>query len=62
LLRLRRGFIPRSNPCEHNLFDIPVRRRCLGWRAVFTGYHYGMPGAGTIAKDGNGYTYVPVKA
>jgi len=29
---------------------------------VFTGYHYGMPGAGTIAKDGNGYTYVPVKA
>ena len=27
-----------------------------------TGYHYGMPGAGTLAKDGNGYVFEPVKA
>jgi hypothetical protein len=27
---------------------------------VLTGYHWGMPGAGTIKKDGNGYALVPV--
>ena len=27
---------------------------------ICTGYHWGMPGAGTIAKDGNGYALVPV--
>ena len=30
--------------------------------AVVTGYHWGMPGAGTIKKDGNGYALVPVSA
>ncbi len=29
---------------------------------MLTGYHWGNPGAGTIAKDGNGYVLVPVKA
>jgi glyoxylase-like metal-dependent hydrolase (beta-lactamase superfamily II) len=30
--------------------------------AVLTGYHWAMPGAGTIKKDGNGYAIVPVDA
>lgn len=30
--------------------------------AIVTGYHWGMPGAGRIKKDGNGYALVPVKA
>lgn len=29
-------------------------------KAILTGYHYGMPGAGRIAKDGAGYAYIPV--
>lgn len=29
-------------------------------KAVVTGYHWGLPGAGTIQKDGNGYALVPV--
>ena len=29
-------------------------------KMVCTGYHWGMPGAGTIVKDGNGYALVPV--
>lgn len=31
-------------------------------KAVVTGYHWGLPGAGTIQKDGSGYALVPVKA
>jgi hypothetical protein len=31
-------------------------------KVTITGYHYGMPGAGTIAKDGSGYVFTPVKA
>jgi len=31
-------------------------------KVIMTGYHWGMPGAGTVAKDGNGYAFVPVKA
>jgi glyoxylase-like metal-dependent hydrolase (beta-lactamase superfamily II) len=27
-----------------------------------TGYHFGMPGAGKIKKDGKGYAFIPVKA
>jgi glyoxylase-like metal-dependent hydrolase (beta-lactamase superfamily II) len=27
-----------------------------------TGYHFGLPGAGKIKKDGKGYVFVPVKA
>ena len=30
--------------------------------AIVTGYHWGMPGAGQIKKDGTGYALVPVKA
>jgi glyoxylase-like metal-dependent hydrolase (beta-lactamase superfamily II) len=30
-------------------------------KSVLTGYHWGMPGAGTLQKDGNGYALVPVK-
>lgn len=29
--------------------------------AIVTGYHWGMPGAGTIKKDGKGYVLVPAK-
>ncbi|MGD9804956.1 MAG: MBL fold metallo-hydrolase [Hyphomicrobiaceae bacterium] len=28
--------------------------------AILTGYHWGMPGAGTMKKDGDGYALVPV--
>jgi len=34
--------------------------RAIADKIVVTGYHFGMPGAGTIVKDGNGYAYVPV--
>ncbi len=27
---------------------------------VCTGYHWGMPGAGSVVKDGNGYALVPI--
>ncbi len=30
-------------------------------KTIVTGYHWGLPGAGTIQKDGNGYALVPVK-
>lgn len=36
-------------------FDRAVRNG-----AIVTGYHWGMPGAGTIVKDGSGYALVPV--
>ena len=36
--------------------------RTIADKAVVTGYHWGSPGAGTIAKDGKGYALVPVKA
>ena len=29
---------------------------------TITGYHFGMPGAGKIKKDGKGYAFIPVKA
>lgn len=34
--------------------------RAVADKMICTGYHWGMPGAGTIAKDGNGYALVPV--
>ena len=34
--------------------------RAVADKAIVTGYHWGMPGAGTIQKDGNGYVLVPV--
>lgn len=59
-----------KNPGWHAAFDADAAaaeasRRALFDRAVadgaiVTGYHWGMPGAGTIKKDGNGYVLVPV--
>lgn len=42
---------------RRKLFD-----QAIADKAIVTGYHWGLPGAGTIKKDGNGYAYVPVKA
>ena len=61
-----------KNPGWHIAFDqdsavAEKSRRTLFDRAVadgaiVTGYHWGLPGAGKIAKDGNGYALVPVAA
>lgn len=61
-----------KNPGWHLVFDADAamaeggRRkifdRAIADKAVLTGYHWGMPGAGTLKKDGKGYAYVPVKA
>jgi glyoxylase-like metal-dependent hydrolase (beta-lactamase superfamily II) len=61
-----------TNPGWHLVFDADpnlaeANRRKIFDRAVaenimLTGYHWGSPGAGTIAKSGNGYTFTPVKA
>lgn len=59
-----------KNPGWHAQFDQDAalaekNRRSLLERAVaegavVTGYHWGLPGAGTIKKDGNGFVLVPV--
>jgi glyoxylase-like metal-dependent hydrolase (beta-lactamase superfamily II) len=59
-----------KNPGWHLVFDANAalaeenRRktfeRAIADKIVVTGYHFGMPGAGTIVKDGGGYAYVPV--
>jgi glyoxylase-like metal-dependent hydrolase (beta-lactamase superfamily II) len=36
--------------------------RVVADKLMITGYHFGMPGAGTVKKDGKGYAFVPVKA
>jgi glyoxylase-like metal-dependent hydrolase (beta-lactamase superfamily II) len=61
-----------KNPGWHAVFDVdPVmaeanRRKILdrvvAEKATITGYHYGMPGAGSIRKDGKGYAFVPIHA
>lgn len=58
------------NPGWHIMFDAnpqaaeAIRRsifdRAIADKMVCTGYHWGMPGAGTLAKDGNGYALTPV--
>ncbi|MGQ0456400.1 MAG: MBL fold metallo-hydrolase [Hyphomicrobium sp.] len=58
------------NPGWHAAFDgdaamAEANRRkyfdqVIAEKAMMTGYHYGVPGAGRIAKDGNGYAFVPV--
>jgi len=58
------------NPGWHIAFDQDAemaeatRRRIFDQivadRIVCTGYHWGMPGAGTIEKDGDGYVLKPV--
>lgn len=40
---------------RRRLFD-----RAIADGAFITGYHYGLPGAGRIEKDGDGYAFVPV--
>ena len=60
-----------KNPQWHAAFDSDAamaeqnRRkifdRAVADRAVVTGYHFGLPGAGTIKKDGKGYAFVPVR-
>lgn len=40
---------------RRRLFD-----RVIAEKAIMTGYHYGVPGAGRIEKDGSGYAFVPV--
>ncbi len=40
---------------RRKLFD-----RVVADRAIMTGYHYGLPGAGRMEKDGDGYAFVPV--
>ncbi len=48
-----------ANMAEQNrrkMFD-----RVVADKATVTGYHFGMPGAGTIKKDGKGYAYVRVR-
>ena len=59
-----------ANPGWHIMFDQDpqmaeaIRRRtfdrAVADKVVCTGYHWGMPGAGTIVKDGGGYALVPV--
>lgn len=58
------------NPGWHAQFDgdaalaeanrLKLLDRAVADQAIVTGYHYGMPGAGTFAKDGTGYAFVPV--
>ncbi|MCL4765645.1 MAG: MBL fold metallo-hydrolase [Hyphomicrobiaceae bacterium] len=58
------------NPGWHASFDqdaamAEMTRRKMFDRVVadkttISGYHFGMPGAGSIAKDGSGYAYTPV--
>jgi len=61
-----------TNPGWHLVFDADAamaeanRRkifdRAIADKATLTGYHWGVPGAGTITKDGKGYAFVPIKA
>ncbi len=61
-----------KNPGWHAVFDQDAalaeksRRaffdRAVSTGAIVTGYHWGMPGAARIRKDGKGYALVPVKA
>ncbi len=36
--------------------------RVIAERMMICGYHFPFPGTGSLTKDGNGYTFVPVKA
>jgi glyoxylase-like metal-dependent hydrolase (beta-lactamase superfamily II) len=61
-----------KHPEWHAAFDVDAglaeknRRktydRVVADGATITGYHFGMPGAGKIKKDGKGYAFVPVTA
>lgn len=57
------------NPGWHAVFDQDAAMAVASRRKLFDqavadkmligGYHWGMPGCGTIAKDGNGYAFTP---
>jgi glyoxylase-like metal-dependent hydrolase (beta-lactamase superfamily II) len=59
-----------TNPGWHLVFDgdpnlAESNRRKIFDRAIaegitLTGYHWGMPGAGKLARSGNGYAFTPV--
>ena len=59
-----------ANPGWHIMFDQDAQMaeaarrsaldRAIADKLVCSGYHWGMPGAGTVQKDGNGYALVPV--
>ncbi len=61
-----------TNPGWHLIFDADPNLAEAGRRKMFdravaegitlTGYHWGMPGAGKLTKQGNGYAFEPVKA
>jgi glyoxylase-like metal-dependent hydrolase (beta-lactamase superfamily II) len=61
-----------TNPGWHLIFDADPNMAEAGRRKMFDravaegiilcGYHWGMPGAGKLTKQGNGYGYEPVKA
>jgi glyoxylase-like metal-dependent hydrolase (beta-lactamase superfamily II) len=58
------------NPGWHIMFDQDAQMaeatrrrtfdRVVADKIVCTGYHWGMPGAGSVVKDGAGYALVPV--
>lgn len=60
------------NPGWRAAFDVDGEKAETNRRKIYdrvvadgttiTGYHFGMPGAGKIKKDGKGYAFVPVKA
>jgi glyoxylase-like metal-dependent hydrolase (beta-lactamase superfamily II) len=48
---------PTAEATRRKMFD-----RIVADKIIATGYHWGMPGAGTVAKDGNGYVLQAVSA
>jgi glyoxylase-like metal-dependent hydrolase (beta-lactamase superfamily II) len=46
-----------ADATKRKMFD-----RVIADKVTITGYHYGVPGAGTIARDGNSYVFTPVRA
>jgi glyoxylase-like metal-dependent hydrolase (beta-lactamase superfamily II) len=46
-----------ADASKRKIFD-----RVIADKVTITGYHYGVPGAGTIARDGKSYVFTPVKA
>ena len=60
------------NPGWHAVFDQDAamaeatRRKLydqvIADKAIISGYHFGMPGVGRLAKDGSGYAFTPLSA
>ncbi len=46
-----------ADASKRKIFD-----RVIADKVIVTGYHYGVPGAGTLARDGKSYVFEPVKA